>query len=474
MKSKEYVYLTTSIYRLALDNYKKYGNTKIAEEDFINLKKIFNREFTKGFIFNEDNDSFTNIYRPNHMGVKIGEVIDYKNNEAIIKLTDNLNINDGIRILSDSDIGFIVTKMYKDLKSIKSAIKSDIIRIKTPKVKIKSYVLKTSDYLLINDLNKKMNINKKIKINGDINIRKKSPIKFSINDSSNSVCVVSDYIVEESITSKITKEKVLNQINRFGDTIYVLENLNIKMDEDVFIPIQVLNDLRRKAVLELNNLRMYKNKYIKSNYSISVKDYKRENLKTLLVNDYDSFIKNYNKYDLIYIDKLELYNKVNDNKCILKIPRVQEHLKDYNMKLLVGDLGSLYKYKNVDTDFSLNITNSYSVAYLHSIGVNKITLSYELNYKQVKNLIECYKKRYNKNPNVEVITSARCEAMVCKYNMIKKYKGKNFYLIDRFKNKYKLVYKDNLMYIYDYKRILKDYDYYSIGVNSIRTNMEDL
>lgn len=474
MKSKEYVYLTTSIYRLALDNYKKYGNTKITEEDFINLKKIFNREFTKGFLFNEDNDSYTNIYRPNHMGVKIGEVIDYKNNEAIIKLTDNLNINDGIRILSDSDIGFIVTKMYKDLKFIKSAIKSDIIRIKTPKVKIKSDVLKTSDYLLINDLNKKMNINKKIKINGAINIRKNSPIKFSINDSSNSVCVVSDYIVEESITSKITKEKVLNQINRFGDTIYVLENLNIKMDEDVFIPIQVLNDLRRKAVLELNNLRMYKNKYIKSNYSISVKDYKRENLKTLLVNDYDSFIKNYNKYDLIYIDKLELYNKVNDNKCILKIPRVQEHLKDYNMKLLVGDLGSLYKYKNVDTDFSLNITNSYSVAYLHSIGVNKITLSYELNYKQVKNLIECYKRRYNKKPNVEVITSARCEAMVCKYNMIKKYKGKNFYLVDRFNNKYKLVYKDNLMYIYDYKRILKDYDYYSIGVNSIRTNMEDL
>ena len=72
----------------------------------------------------------------------INILIDYKNNEAIIKLTDNLNINDGIRILSDSDIGFIVTKMYKDLKSIKSAIKSDIIRIKTPKVKIKSDVLK--------------------------------------------------------------------------------------------------------------------------------------------------------------------------------------------------------------------------------------------------------------------------------------------------------------------------------------------
>ena len=61
--------------------------------------------------------------------------------------------------------------------------------------------------------------------------------------------------------------------------------------------------------------------------------------------------------------------------------KLKEYLKDYNQKLLVGELGSVYKYKNVDTDFSLNITNSYSVAFLHSIGVNKITLSHELNYK---------------------------------------------------------------------------------------------
>ena len=162
---------------------------------------------------------------------------------------------------------------------------------------------------------------------------------------------------------------------------------------------------------------------------------------------------------------------LDSDKCILKLPRVLEHLPNLNQKLLVGELGSIYKYKNIDTDFSLNVLNSYSVAYLHSIGVNKITLSHELNYKQIKNLRDSYKKRYNKNPNLEVIVSGYEEAMICKYNMLKKYNKNNGYLIDRFNNKYKIVCKDNLMYIYNFKkRDLKE-NYFDIGINYVRSNL---
>ena len=38
------------------------------------------------------------------------------------------------------------------------------------------------------------------------------------------------------------------------------------------------------------------------------------------------------------------------------------------------------------TDFSLNVVNSYTVAFLHSLGVRKITLSYELSDKQIKDI----------------------------------------------------------------------------------------
>lgn len=155
----------------------------------------------------------------------------------------------------------------------------------------------------------------------------------------------------------------------------------------------------------------------------------------------------------------------------MKIPRINEKLKEYEAPILVSDLGSVYKYKNVDTDFSLNVTNSYSVALLHSLGVNKITLSHELTYSQIEKLVKSYKERYNAHPNLEVITNDNIEAMVCKYNMLRRYKVDTGYLIDRFSNKYKIKIKNNLMHIYDYKRTNKIDNYYKIGINNIRKNI---
>ena len=64
--------------------------------------------------------------------------------------------------------------------------------------------------------------------------------------------------------------------------------------------------------------------------------------------------------------------------------------------------------------------------------------------------------------------------MICKYNMLKKYKVDEGYLIDRFNNKYKIKIKNNLMYIYDYKRTKLDENYFEIGINNIRINSENM
>ena len=48
-------------------------------------------------------------------------------------------------------------------------------------------------------------------------------------------------------------------------------------------------------------------------------------------------------------------------------------------------------------------------------------------------------KRYNKHPNLEVIIFGYEEAMICKYNMLKKYNKDTGYLIDRFNNKYRFI-----------------------------------
>lgn len=472
MKRPEYVYLVTSIYRKAIDNYVKYKETKITESDIKDLKKLFNRYFTKGFLFNEDNDNFTNTFRPNHLGIEIGKVLDYKNGQVIIKLTDDLNINDGIRIIGKNDTGSIVTLMYKNNSRVNKAIKGDIISIPFKEIVEKdSIVLKTTDYNQIKEIEDKIKIDKKIKISGKCILKNGEPIKLIISDSKNVVEKHSDYIIESAKTMETTSDRIEEQLKKLGDTVYEFENLEIEKDSNIFVPVNALNELRREVINILNKLRMYKTEYKKKNYYISVDNFKKESNKNVLISTYEQYLNVKDNYDIIYVDNEYVYNRINDKKCILKLPRINEHLKDYNTNLLVSDLGSVYKYDSVDTDFSLNITNSYSVAFLHSFGVKKVTLSHELNYKQISNLINTYEAKFNKHPNVEVIVDANIEAMVCKYNLLKKYKVDEGYLIDRFNNKYKLKVKNNLMYIYDYKRTKLEENYFDIGVNNIRVNL---
>ena len=461
MKRPEYVYLVVSLYRKAIDSYINDGYINITDDDIYNLKMIFNRKFTKGFIFHEDNDNFINSYRPNHMGIEIGKVIDYKNNKMKIKLCDSLNIGDGIRVV-DSDIGLTVTKMYKKDSIIKKGFKNDIVTIPIKdKVSINSLIVKTTDIEQLNSINDLISNIKKIPINMELYIKENETIKLIISDNKNSIEVYSDSIVEKAINSPTSCDDIIKQMSKLGNTIYKLNNINIEYDNNLFIPIKVLNDLRRKGIDLLNQKRLIKKEFIKNEYSIDIPDFSVVNKKCILIND----INDYEDCDLVYTENLDIYNKL-DN-CILKIDRVLEHLPDYNNKLLVGELGSIYKYKNVDTDFSLNVTNSYTAAFLHSLGVDKVTLSYELNDKQIKNLIESYHNRYHKHPNLELIISGYEEVMVSKYQL-----DDNSYLLDRFNNKYRIKIKNNLMHIYNYKLRNMTNNYYKMGINYIRINKD--
>jgi len=465
MKSPEYVYVVTKLYRRAIDSYVKTGKVNIKEEDIIDLKKIFNRGFTKGFLNNTTNDDITNSYRPNHQGIKIGKVIKCKDNYISIKLSDDLNINDGIRI---GDIGFIVTNMFKDRKKISHGYKNEIISIYCKEKVDNQDVLKTTDYLLNQQINTEINSHKR-KINVDINIEvyKDKPIKLEINDGVNNIVEYGN-TVEKSINAPISYEKIKEQVSKLGNTIYRLNNIEIIGDTDIFISIKELNELRRNAVDKLNDKRLYKYNYRKEEYNIDVLDYPQQRNYNILVNNYRQYeeIKKYN-FNTIYSEE-----NIDDSRFVLKLDRVMNNFPQYN-NLLVGELGSINYYNEISTDFSLNVTNSYSVAFLHSLGVKKITLSHELNKAQIENLINSYINRYNKRPNLELIIFGRVEAMISKFNLNELYAVDNSYLQDRFNNLYPIVVKNDLMRIYDYKKLfITDFkEYFDLGINNLRFNI---
>ena len=469
MKSPHYVYLVTKLYREAIDSYLLTGQVKINLDELTNLKKIFNRNYTKGFLFDELD--IVNSYRPNHLGIEIGRVIKSQNNYIDILLTDDLNINDGIRFI-DNDIGFIVTKMFVNKKRVEHAKKGDIVSIYYQGKITKTNVVKTTDYLLNKEIEEKLKSKKKIDIKGILEVYLNQSIKLTITDGNNEV-VTTGSLVETAKTSPISYERIKEQLNKLGNTIYQFTNLEIKGDDNIFISIKELNDLRNKATKILNDKRLYNYQYLKEEYKIDLHNKKKKKNYNILISDLNQYnqIKDKN-YKYIYMEQ-ELFDKIDDKRKVLRLNRVLEHHQKYNQKLLIGELGSLI-YDDISTDFSFNVTNSYSVALLHSLGVEQICLSYELTDTQIKNLIDAYHQRYHKHPNLELVVYGNLEAMISKYNINQKYNVDESILLDRFNNKYKVIIKDNLMHIYDYKkRNYQDLNkYFAMGINNLRYNLD--
>ena len=468
MKRPEYVYLIVSLYRKAIDSYFELGYVDINDDDILSMKKIFNRGFTNGFLFNEK--YITNSKRPNHMGVEVGKVIDYKNGYAYVKLNDDLNVHDGIRIVNRNDVGLSIDKMFVDRNEVEHAYSGNVVRFKCDSVIKGSTVLKTTDYLQINDINSKINSkSRKVIIDGLIKLNKGNKIYLELSDGVNTVSV-SDYVVEEALKRSISRDDVIKQIDRLGGTVYQFNKLDVILDDNVFVPISNLNDIRRRGIDLLSSKRLYDINYVKGNYEIDVPDFDRVNEKSCLIdsNLYDK----YKDYDYVYIDDYDSFKRLNYSNVYYKVPRVNYSYKNIDSRVLIGEVGSLYKYNNVDTDFSFNVVNSYSVAFLHSIGVKKITLSYELDLIKIKNIIDAYHDRYGVHPNLEVIVDASEEVMVSKYNLLDHYHVNNGFLKDRFGNMYPIKVKDGLMYIYNYKRRNMDVSsLYDVGVNVVRINV---
>ena len=162
MKRPEYVGLVVRSYKEALEK-QINNNTKK------NLALMFNREFTKGFINNENNTDFTNIKSPNHIGLEIGKVIKVNQNNAYIKLNEPLNNNDSIRILSNKEDAVTINGMYINGELLKSAKPGEVVRLRTHhQADVNAIVLKTTDAELINEIN---NVEKKqIAISGKLSL----------------------------------------------------------------------------------------------------------------------------------------------------------------------------------------------------------------------------------------------------------------------------------------------------------------
>ena len=450
MKRSPYVYLVTKTYRKVIDNYYNTGKLKIDENDIIELKKMFNRNFTKGFMLNEDNNNFTYDKRPNNIGIEVGQVISKVKNDLKIKLTYDVSVHDGLRILDDKeDKGLVINKMFINNKSVLEAKKGDVITLKYDK-----YVEKNSKVLLTSSKKQLDSISEAIKnqerfiyVDLSFTAKENENLKLTITDGLNTVTEVLDKTPMRAINKETSYDVIKKQLSKLGNTVYKARSITLNLDDNLFINIKDINEIRRRAISKLNEKRLYKIDFVEKDYTVGVPDFPSIKQTAVLVNKENESLKD--KYDLIYTED----EKTKDEDSIIVLPRITNEHPFIKNTVMIGDFGGLLKYDNFQTNVSFNVVNSYSVAFLHSLGAKLVTLSYELSLSQIKNMIEIYKKRYNKNPNTSLIINSYPECFVSKFNLNKKYNVKSGYLKDSYGNFLKVKTKGDIMVVYHFKKV---------------------
>lgn len=468
MKSPSYVGYVTRVYRRLMDNY----GSKVLKSEEDNLKILFNRDFTSGYLFK---DKVMNIESSNHKGLEIGKVIDVNDKKIKVKLYSDLYQEDGIR-LKYCNKGMMANFIYNEKGLlISKATKGDVIYLDNRVgLKDRDILVKTSS----NYLDKEIITSsiKKILINIDIKLIDEF-LDITFTDNMNNI--VSDKIkVEPPVKRGTTNEEIKEKITKLGNTPFVCNNINIDIDGDIFVNMKDINNIRRLLCDKLITTRSNtKRDIIINKYSL---DYNKED-------DYNTEIsilaRNKEQVqagidmniDRIYVDS-ELYDIYKDNdKIYLRLERVNNNYNYDSKNILATEIGAIYKYRdsNLISDYYLNVVNNYSIKFLLDNGVKRVTLSPEVNYNYLDDYIL---------DKVELIIYGTIENMITKSCPIKELgicpckKEDIYYLEDINKNRYRVFHNNCLTHIMHYKKInyIDNISYYkNLGIRSYRLELLD-
>ena len=414
MKRPEYVATVIGSYRKTIDEYMETKKINVSDETMNNLYTIFNRKFTKGYLFGDVGEDIMNSNRPNNLGLYIGKVVDYnrKAKRLKIKLENTLKKGDGISI-GGGTIGRII-KSNGDIANI--GYKGETIELDfIGDAKRNQIIYKTSDSDLLNTVQKTFEEdteNVKVSIDAKIEIKLGKKPRLTLSDSfGNTTTLEADKEVEQAMKVALSEEKVVTQISKLGNTSYIINNITVDMDDNVSLPISILNQIRRDAIESLSEERVaiknraYKNKEIAYNPKSFVRDdevklrAKVKNIEQLKA------IVNYKEIDAIYyedintLDEAKTIANENNMNLIYSAPRVLRN-KDYkilnkldknsNIEVQTGNLGcvSLFKDNGIYIDYYLNSFNSETINHYKQEGAKTICISQELNLTEIKETLK--------------------------------------------------------------------------------------
>lgn len=443
MKNPEYVYTVVSSYKKSLEG-------KLTLEDKNDTEQVFNRGFTKGLFNGDFGNDFISSDRPDNRGVEVGKVLGATKNSAKVIFYEDVFEGDGLEFISSSGrFGMRSNSFYEaNIPHEINLFKVPIINSKINRTFSKKLYEKVDEKIENFDYKRELDIDLRIKIG------ERPLIKVKSGDLSANFEL--DRVVEVAKKSGLDRERVIENISKTGDSIFRVKNIDLDLDDNAFLPISAINELRRETTKILenrilegsiyrfeieNNLENKKfekkNKDKKSKIKVFFNKFK--DLENSSLNDIDEIIirakdlekfnKKYKNREVsIYLDKFYSYKELENLREYI--------LKNQNVRgIWINNLSEYYIFNDdgleINGDIGINVFNRLTSDFFRDLGLNSITLSPELNSSQIQKIV-------NKNDTeLNLISYGRLPVMTmkhCPFSIIKNCKDEKSCPTCRYKN----------------------------------------
>jgi U32 family peptidase len=439
LKGPEYVALTTQTYRKAIDDAWAGRSLDFSRQEERDLEQVFSRGLTPGFLEGARHQRLVQGRAPRHRGVQIGVVRGTTQRGVLVELQEAVRRGDGLVFDAadpqSQEEGGRIWGIYGHGQALEEGAQGSTLELRfgpgevqLKRVQAGDWVWRTDDPQLSKRLKalaeQPSNRHKepiKITVSGKIG----SPLVLTAEDAKGHLVVSSgEFLLQPAQRHGLDQTKLETELSRLGDSPFSLGKLTLELSEGLFCPLSELSRLRHSLIEQLLTIR-------KTPLAITLGQNVLETLHQPLTADnlpettvaLHLLCRTPEQLEaaldlavpVIYLDYLELYGlkdsvqkiQAQGLKAIVASPRIHKPNEERIWKFLLGlksdgllvrNPGLLQTLAELESegmelptrigDFSLNAANGITAQTLLSMGLERITPTYDLNAQQIRDLAQ--------------------------------------------------------------------------------------
>lgn len=436
LKSPEYVAAVTAVYRKALDAAcgRLPRREAVSHRDWYSLQMVFSRGFAPGWLEGANHPRLTHGRHGKKRGAYAGTVLHVGRGWVEVDFDSSLPVapGDGFVFDAGEDRNYEQGGRIWKREGNRLFFHGKAGNIDWGSVRPGMKLWKTDDPALNAELRKSWkNLRmkeRKIRLSLEVNGAEGQPLSLSAPAFGVSVC--SEELLQKAEKRPLTAEVLHSQLARMGDTPFEVELVDDRLSGDVIMPLSVINRLRRELVEKLQASGLTGEESVSDASSRAERSgempsvHWRDMIAASVVRNGEEpaelrvLCRHLQQEEalleagarFVYLDfedvrlyrsGVEMARRYPEAQVFLATPRIQKPGELGFFKVieaaepdgvLVRNWGGLEFFRGrgmrLIGDFSLNVANPLSAALLWQHGgVEKMTVSYDLNAEQVLDLL---------------------------------------------------------------------------------------